>query len=155
MTELLEFLTLSQLPEHVNISKVQDEMNHENKTNGKSSRSRNATKEIDASHSHLNSSFCKGKADGTYLHENDCEKFILCVQSKTLSKKCPNRMRYNAKEGVCDWPSNVLCGQVYAGRSGTAQEDTASVNDSDDEVYTKKFIGRLRWNETMISMVEN
>lgn len=141
---LIEFFIL----DHVNITSAQDEIKTENRTKGKNSNGLNVTKEIDMEHPAMNITFCKGKPDGTYLDEFNCEQFILCAQSKTLSKKCPNGLRYNANEGACDWPRNVKCRDGGGALENTSNEETASNND--DDVYTRKFIGRLKLNDTSV-----
>ncbi len=83
-----------------------------------------------------NSTFCRSRLDGAYPNSVDCRKFLLCVQEKTYAKTCPNDLRFNSKEGVCDWPTNIDCsGDVQ--RTATA---SASKESEDDEIYTKKFI---------------
>ena len=92
----------------------------------------------------LNKSFCNQRQDGTYPRESNCERFVLCVQGKSLDKICPNGLRYNSKEGVCDWPKNVICSNNSTReRSGLAEDNTTPV-ENDDDVYTKKFIGKER-----------
>ena len=117
---------------------------------GRQSADSNLTKQIETPHTTLNASFCRGKADGAYMHEDDCERFILCAQGKTLNKKCPDGLRYNARESVCDWSRNVRCNENTDMIVKPSSNEIASNSDNDDEVYTKKFIGRKKINETIV-----
>ena len=72
-----------------------------------------------------------------------------------MSKKCPNGLKYNAKEGVCDWPMNVRCSEINGRRKKASSDETSSNNESDDDIYTRKFIGKGKLNETMSSAAEN
>ena len=88
----------------------------------------------------LNASFCKQKIDGTYSTLPDCRQFVLCAHGIAHRKTCPNGLRYNSKEAVCDWPSNVNCdwprSEGYLS-SASAQNSTET---DDEEVYTRKFM---------------
>ena len=154
-TRGIKFLSNSAL-EHVNISRDRETVEIATKADANNSKStnRNIAKEIKVFQSALNSSFCKGKADGPYLQDNDCEHFILCAQGKTLRKKCPNGLRYNAEEGVCDWPTNVGCGEVNGKRKISPSDEILANSENDEDIYTKKFIGRTKLNETVSSIVE-
>ncbi|XP_065053132.1 uncharacterized protein LOC135682254 isoform X2 [Rhopilema esculentum] len=102
----------------------------------------------------LNKSFCKQRQDGSYPHEVNCERFVLCVQGKSLDKICPNSLRYNSKVGVCDWPKNVICSSNSTRERSDSGEDHMTPVDNDDDVYTKKFIGKER-RKSPISPLRN
>lgn len=54
-------------------------------------------------------SFCLGKLDGFYPLESDCRGFYRCSRGITKVKHCPEGLRFNAVEEVCDWPKHVPC----------------------------------------------
>ena len=148
-------LVSNSVTEDINITEENDTVKTLKDTNadGRISNTRNLTKQFEVYQPAINTSFCKGKADGTYAQDSDCEQFILCTQSKTLRKKCPNGLRYNAKEGVCDWATNVMCGELNGRPRKTFRDEANSEND--EEIYTKRFIGRTKLNGTVYSVVEN
>ena len=102
----------------------------------------NQTSSLQAKHNQVNDSYCKDQSDGTYSNENNCQQFIICVQGRTLRKTCPNGLKYNAKESVCDWPKNVDCLDQSNELRSIPNSNTIGSAENDDEVYTKKFMKR-------------
>ena len=53
--------------------------------------------------------FCIGKASRIYRDPSSCEKYIICNGNKTISMKCPDNLRYNIMDDICDVADKVQC----------------------------------------------
>lgn len=61
------------------------------------------------SEKHYNSSFCIGKADGPYAHEEYCNVYHVCESGTDNIRQCPNQLFWDFKTRKCDWSGNVEC----------------------------------------------
>jgi hypothetical protein len=55
---------------------------------------------------------CTGKVDGMYSDPKNCSKYYQCASGATHSLSCPPTLYFNAAQGYCDYPSNVICNVV-------------------------------------------
>jgi hypothetical protein len=56
-----------------------------------------------------NSTFCVGKSDGTFPHEEYCNVYHICESGTENIGKCPNQLFWDPSKKRCDWSSNVEC----------------------------------------------
>lgn len=61
------------------------------------------------SEKHYNSTFCIGKPDGPYAHEEYCNVYHVCESGTDNIRQCPNQLFWDYKTKRCDWSGNVEC----------------------------------------------
>ena len=61
------------------------------------------------SEKHYNSTFCIGKSDGPYAHEEYCNVYHVCESGTDNIRQCPNQLFWDFKTKRCDWSGNVEC----------------------------------------------
>ena len=61
------------------------------------------------SEKHYNSTFCIGKPDGPYAHEEYCNVYHVCESGTDNIRQCPNQLFWDFKTKRCDWSGNVEC----------------------------------------------
>ncbi len=61
------------------------------------------------SEKHYNSTFCIGKSDGPYAHEEYCNVYHVCESGTDNIRQCPNQLFWDYKAKRCDWSGNVEC----------------------------------------------
>ncbi|XP_052892426.1 mucin-2-like [Anopheles moucheti] len=49
------------------------------------------------------------KCNPTYFPHEDCDKFYKCSYGLLCEMKCPPGLHFNARENVCDWPTQAGC----------------------------------------------
>uniref|UniRef100_A0A8W7P614 Chitin-binding type-2 domain-containing protein n=1 Tax=Anopheles coluzzii TaxID=1518534 RepID=A0A8W7P614_ANOCL len=49
------------------------------------------------------------KCDPTFFPHDDCDKFYKCNFGLICEMRCPPGLHFNARENVCDWPSQAGC----------------------------------------------
>ncbi|XP_055935150.1 chondroitin proteoglycan 2-like isoform X2 [Argiope bruennichi] len=68
---------------------------------------------------------CTAGSSPKYLpHETDCSLFYVCLNGKTILKKCPSNLHFNRHSSVCDYPEKVDCdteSQEKLGRETTEE----------------------------------
>ncbi|KAG0414291.1 hypothetical protein HPB47_008572 [Ixodes persulcatus] len=47
--------------------------------------------------------------DGSFRDPIHCGRFFTCLDGRKTEMNCPEMLRFNEVEGVCDWPRNVPC----------------------------------------------
>ena len=57
----------------------------------------------------LGNNFCASKPNGNYQNVNKCSTFYACSNHATHIMNCPSGLWFNPKNGVCDYPKNVVC----------------------------------------------
>eukprot|EP00794_Sanderia_malayensis_P003439 gene3439-3934_t len=79
-------------------------------------------------------SFYKTEVENMFVLRNYSYnlKYSNASTDRIFNKVCPSILKFNAKQGSCDWPSNVNCGKDIP--------TSLSTDTIDEEVYTKKFI---------------
>lgn len=61
------------------------------------------------SEKHYNSTFCIGKFDGPYAHEEYCNVYHVCESGTDNIRQCPNQLFWDYRTKRCDWSGNVEC----------------------------------------------
>lgn len=61
------------------------------------------------SEKHYNSTFCIGKPDGPYAHEEYCNVYHVCESGTDNIRQCPNQLFWDSELKKCDWSGNVEC----------------------------------------------
>ncbi len=56
-----------------------------------------------------NSTFCVGKDDGLYSHQEYCNVFHVCESGVDNIRQCPNQLFWDVTNNRCEWPSKVEC----------------------------------------------
>ena len=56
-----------------------------------------------------NSSFCIGKPDGTFAHEEYCNVYHVCESGSDNIVQCPNQLYWDPSTNRCDWSNKVEC----------------------------------------------
>jgi hypothetical protein len=61
------------------------------------------------SEKHYNSTFCIGKPDGPYAHQEYCNVYHVCESGTDNVRQCPNQLFWDYRTKRCDWSGNVEC----------------------------------------------
>jgi hypothetical protein len=61
------------------------------------------------SEKHYNTTFCIGKSDGPYAHEEYCNVYHVCESGSDNIRQCPNQLFWDPSTKRCDWSGNVEC----------------------------------------------
>ncbi|CAF0743978.1 unnamed protein product [Rotaria sordida] len=61
------------------------------------------------SESKFNSTFCTGKADGSYPHEEYCNVYHACESGTDNMRQCPNQLFWDNEQQKCEWSDKVHC----------------------------------------------
>ncbi|CAF1239888.1 unnamed protein product [Adineta steineri] len=57
----------------------------------------------------VNSTFCTGKADGSYSHEEYCNVYHVCESGADNMRQCPNQLFWDNNQQKCEWSDKVHC----------------------------------------------
>jgi len=57
----------------------------------------------------ISPTFCTSAGVGNHADPSRCDTYIACDSRRGIRMPCPAGLYYNAKDDICDFPSNVQC----------------------------------------------
>ncbi|CAG9565997.1 unnamed protein product [Danaus chrysippus] len=73
------------------------------------------------------------RSDGVLIAHEHCDKFYKCANGKNVPMNCPAGLFYNPHKQVCDYPSNVECGDRVNPNPGNDDDDCDDDNNGGDD----------------------